>query len=130
MYLQKEYSGEALPIADAVLGDALEQGIFSPRPCRLDGYIDPSMSNCVLALLCLFCRDRDIDIRELFNQAYADDHRPSKTDFAFVVLQGAWEGFVVPDEWSAPVINTLHALAEVGWDALADLLELKLSSQK
>ena len=128
MYLQKEYPGEALPTVEVVLGHALEHGIFSPRPCRLDGYIDPSMSHCVLALLCRFCRDQKIDVRELFDQARTDNPRPSKTYLAFVVLQGAWEGIVVPTEWPTAAIEALlHALTEVGWEDLADSLELKLS---
>jgi hypothetical protein len=57
MYLQKEYLGETIPAAELALADALQHGIFSPRPCRLDGYIDPSMAHCVIALLCRFCRD-------------------------------------------------------------------------
>jgi hypothetical protein len=132
MYLQKEYLGETIPAAELALADALQHGIFSPRPCRLDGYIDPSMAHCVIALLCRFCRDRKIDVRELFDQAaHADRPVPSKTDLAFFVLQGVWEGIVVPTEWSSTTTeNLLHALTEVGWEDLADSLEQKLSSQR
>ena len=62
------------------------------------------------------------------DEARTDNPRPSKTYLAFVVLQGAWEGIVVPTEWSTAAIEALlHALTEVGWEDLADSLELKLS---
>lgn len=121
------YAGELPPSADLIISDALGHGNFSPRPCRLDGNIDPSMCHCVLALLCRFCRERKIDLRELFDQGLLSHPRISKTDLAFVVLQGAWEGIAVPDQWSTEAIDALlTALVEVGYEELAGRLGRKI----
>ena len=127
MYLLESYAGEIPPSADLVLTAALEHGQFSPRPYRLTRDIDPSMCNCVLALLCRFCRELKIDFRQLFDPAEVSQPRLTKTDLAFVVLQGSWEGIDAPVQWSNREADALvDALFEVGYEDLAGVVGRKL----
>ena len=127
MYLLESYEGERPPSTDLVIRAALERGHFSPRPYRLNGDTDPSMSHCVLALLCQFCRERKFDLQEVFDHAEISQPRLTKTDLAFVVLQGFWEGVVVPDQWSNGAVDALiDALFEVGYEDLAGVVGRKV----
>ena len=121
-YLDKKYADEQ-PTLDKIWEDAQTLGIFSPRPCRLGGPIDPSMGHCILAMFQHYCQSLGLDAAQIIDTAYPDAPELKHLDFALVRTQAEWEGVDYPRQWSRGAFSLLlDAMDDVDFDILADFL--------